>query len=103
MGGITRVKKQGTIARIGDYKGQMGRSFLGTHQQLDLSFRIDCDAEATQGPGRRRLAKRQGGAVQAVRGTGRVMQALGDGLNRRRRWRQIGGAQGKIEQCRATV
>jgi hypothetical protein len=50
MGRITGVQMQGSVTGIKHRKRQMGCSFLGSHQQLDLMIRIHRNVEAMATP-----------------------------------------------------
>ena len=100
VGWIARIQQQGGVPGVQHRQGQMGCALLGAHQQQHLPLRIHRHREASEGPSRNRLAKGQGGAVQAIGGAGRFVQGDPDRLKRYRRWLEIGGAERQIEKRR---
>ena len=61
---ITGVQMQGGVTRIQHRQRQMGGSYLGSHQQLDLMFRIHGNIEAMPTPVRNgEVVARHEGAI----------------------------------------
>ena len=66
MGRITGVQMQGGVTRIQHRQRQMGGSFLGSHQQLDLMIRIHGNVEAMPTPVRDGGMKRPQAGLKAI-------------------------------------
>ena len=66
MGRIAGIQMQGSVSRIQHRQRQMGGSFLGSHQKLDLMIRIHRNVEAVATPVRHGGMERPQTGLKAI-------------------------------------
>ena len=97
MGGIGRVEMQRPIPRIENGQGEVGSSFLRSHQQLHLAAGIHINAKTMPAPIGHGLLKGCCGRVQAVGGADRIVHGIGHAPKNILRRAQIRGSQREVD------
>ena len=98
MGGITGVQMQGSITCIEHRQRQMGGSFLGSHEELNLVIGIHRNVKAMATPVRHGGMERPQAGLKAIGATAGIHDRCGHGVQQRLGRPKIGGSDGEIHQ-----